>query len=198
MAEISRVALFGKLNSLCYRAIESSTVFCKLRGNPYVELVALDAPDPAVAGLRPGAHRPPLRTGAGGAGARPDRGARPPAARRDVGHRPVVAARGSGRTRWVYGTLMFGESQVRSGHLVVGMLKTTSLRNACTACRASSSASSWTPVRQFRQPCWRFAGSAAGATDGFGRRRGAGRSIRRHRAGRDGQAGSAERNSPST
>ena len=38
MAEISRVALFGKLNSLCYRAIESSTVFCKLRGNPYVEL----------------------------------------------------------------------------------------------------------------------------------------------------------------
>ena len=39
MAEISRVALFGKLNSLCYRAIESSTVFCKLRGNPYVEMV---------------------------------------------------------------------------------------------------------------------------------------------------------------
>ena len=39
MAEISRVALFGKLNSLCYRSIESSTVFCKLRGNPYVELI---------------------------------------------------------------------------------------------------------------------------------------------------------------
>ncbi|HCT04261.1 MAG TPA: hypothetical protein DIW86_02740, partial [Pseudomonas sp.] len=39
MADISRVALFGKLNSLCYRAIESSTVFCKMRGNPYVELV---------------------------------------------------------------------------------------------------------------------------------------------------------------
>jgi len=39
MAEISRVALFGKLNSLAYRAIEAATVFCKLRGNPYVELV---------------------------------------------------------------------------------------------------------------------------------------------------------------
>jgi len=38
MAEISRVALFGKLNSLGYKAIESATVFCKLRGNPYVEL----------------------------------------------------------------------------------------------------------------------------------------------------------------
>src|SRR6266850_3295557 len=39
MTEISRVALFGKLNSLGYRAIESATVFCKMRGNPYVELV---------------------------------------------------------------------------------------------------------------------------------------------------------------
>jgi type VI secretion system protein VasG len=30
----------------------------------------------------------------------------------------------------VYGTLMFGESQIRSSHMVVGMLKTSSLRNA--------------------------------------------------------------------
>ena len=39
MSEISRAALFGKLNSLGYKAIEGATVFCKLRGNPYVELV---------------------------------------------------------------------------------------------------------------------------------------------------------------
>ena len=39
MAEISRAALFGKLNSLAYKAIESDTVFCKMRGNPYVELI---------------------------------------------------------------------------------------------------------------------------------------------------------------
>ncbi|WP_432279361.1 hypothetical protein, partial [Pseudomonas aeruginosa] len=32
MSEISRVALFGKLNSLAYKAIEAATVFCKLRG----------------------------------------------------------------------------------------------------------------------------------------------------------------------
>ena len=38
MSEIGRVALFGKLNPLAYKAIESATVFCKLRGNPYVEL----------------------------------------------------------------------------------------------------------------------------------------------------------------
>ena len=50
MTEISRAALFGKLNPIAYRAIEGATVFCKLRGNPYVELVhwlhqILQAPD---------------------------------------------------------------------------------------------------------------------------------------------------------
>jgi type VI secretion system protein VasG len=39
MSDISRTALFGKLNSLAYKSIEGATVFCKLRGNPYVELV---------------------------------------------------------------------------------------------------------------------------------------------------------------
>ena len=39
MTEISRIALFGKLNKLGYQAVESATVFCKMRGNPYVELV---------------------------------------------------------------------------------------------------------------------------------------------------------------
>ncbi len=39
MTEINRAALFGKLNPLAYKAIEGATVFCKLRGNPYVEMV---------------------------------------------------------------------------------------------------------------------------------------------------------------
>ena len=38
MSEINRTALFGKLNALAYKAIEGATVFCKMRGNPYVEL----------------------------------------------------------------------------------------------------------------------------------------------------------------
>ena len=38
MAEISRVALFGKLNQVGYRSIEAATVSCKMRGNPVVEL----------------------------------------------------------------------------------------------------------------------------------------------------------------
>lgn len=39
MSGISRTALFGKLSPLAYKGIESATIFCKLRGNPYVELV---------------------------------------------------------------------------------------------------------------------------------------------------------------
>ena len=39
MAGISRAALFGKLNQIGYKAIEAATVYCKMRGNPYVELV---------------------------------------------------------------------------------------------------------------------------------------------------------------
>ncbi|CAB3711838.1 Protein ClpV1 [Paraburkholderia phenoliruptrix] len=36
---ISRRALFGKLGVQLYRSIESATQFCKLRGNPHVELI---------------------------------------------------------------------------------------------------------------------------------------------------------------
>ncbi len=39
MAEIKRAILFGKLNPMAYKAVESATIFCKMRGNPYVELV---------------------------------------------------------------------------------------------------------------------------------------------------------------
>src|SRR3954469_10267435 len=39
MSDISRSALFGKLNAVGYKALEGATVFCKLRGNAYVEVV---------------------------------------------------------------------------------------------------------------------------------------------------------------
>ncbi|CCK09294.1 ClpB protein [Cronobacter sakazakii 696] len=38
MSEISRAVLFGKLDTLLFTSLESATSFCKLRGNPYVEL----------------------------------------------------------------------------------------------------------------------------------------------------------------
>jgi hypothetical protein len=36
---ITRHALFGKLGSTLFKSVESATALCKLRGNPYVELV---------------------------------------------------------------------------------------------------------------------------------------------------------------
>jgi type VI secretion system protein VasG len=39
MSEIQRSALFEKLNKDGYKTLEGATVFCKLNGNPYVELV---------------------------------------------------------------------------------------------------------------------------------------------------------------
>jgi type VI secretion system protein VasG len=39
MAEIKRSTLFGKLNPVGYKSIEAATIFCKMRGNAYVETV---------------------------------------------------------------------------------------------------------------------------------------------------------------
>ena len=130
MAEISRVALFGKLNSLCYRAIESSTVFCKLRGNPYVELAhwlhqILQGQDSDLQRIvrHYDIDAAVLARDLTAALDRLPRGA---TAVTDLS--PQLEE--SVERAWVYATLMFGESQVRSGHLVIGMLKTTGLRNA--------------------------------------------------------------------
>jgi type VI secretion system protein VasG len=130
MADISRVALFGKLNSLCYRAIESSTVFCKLRGNPYVELVhwvhqILQMQDSDLVRIIR-YYELDGATLARDLTAALDRLPRGSTSVTDLSSQLEESV----ERAWVYGTLMFGESQIRSGHLIVGLLKTTGLRNA--------------------------------------------------------------------
>ena len=130
MAEISRSALFGKLNKLAYRGIESATVFCKLRGNPYVELVhwihqILQLQDSDL-------HRIVKQFNLN-----------PSNLARDVTDALERLPRGSTSITdlssnveeavergWVFATLMFGEAQVRTGYLIVGILETRHLRNA--------------------------------------------------------------------
>ncbi|HTV00178.1 MAG TPA: type VI secretion system ATPase TssH [Luteitalea sp.] len=129
MSEISRSALFGKLNPMAYRAIEGATVFCKLRGNPYVELVhwlhqILQNPDTDL-------HRivrhfeldaSKLSKDLTDALDRLPRGA---TSISDLSaHVENAVERG-----WVYATLMYGDAQVRTGYLMVGLVKTPSLRN---------------------------------------------------------------------
>jgi type VI secretion system protein VasG len=130
MSEISRSALFGKLNSLAYKAIESATVFCKLRGNPYVELVhwiqqILQTPDSDLHRIVRHFELDSSRVAKDVTEAL-DRLPRGASSISDLSaHVENAVERG-----WVYGTLMFGEPRVRTGHLIVGMLKTPSLRNA--------------------------------------------------------------------
>ncbi|WP_133512691.1 type VI secretion system ATPase TssH [Candidatus Thiosymbion oneisti] len=128
MTEISRTALFGKLNSLGYKAIESATVFCKMRGNPYVELVhwlhqILQNQDSDLHRIIRGFGLDPSRLAQDFTTAldRLPRGSRSIS---DLSSDVEEAV----ERGWVYGTLLFGESQVRTGHLVVGILKTRGLR----------------------------------------------------------------------
>ncbi len=130
MSEISRVALFGKLNSAAYKAVEGATVLCKLRGNPYVELehwvaqiVQTENGDWQKALKHFGVDSSLLAKDITNAMDRLPRGS---TAISDLSpHLEAAVERG-----WVYGTLMFKEGAVRTGHLLVGMLKTNSLRNA--------------------------------------------------------------------
>jgi type VI secretion system protein VasG len=130
MAEISRVALFGKLNSLAYKAIEGATVFCKLRGNPYVELEhwlkqILETQDSDLHRILRHFDVDASRLAKDVTDAL-DRLPRGATSISDLSaHIESAVERG-----WVFGTLMYGETQVRTGHLIVGILKTPSLRNA--------------------------------------------------------------------
>ena len=133
MSEISRVKLFEKLNSVGYKAIESATVFCKLRGNPYVELIhwfhqILQTQDSDLHRIVRHFQLDPSRLAKDFTEAL-DRLPRGATSISDLSsHVEEAVERG-----WVYGSLMFGDGQVRTGHLIVGALKSSGLRNALYA-----------------------------------------------------------------
>ncbi|KVX96436.1 type VI secretion system ATPase TssH [Burkholderia ubonensis] len=129
MSDIGRVTLFGKLNPLLYETLEQATGFCRLRGNPYVELVhwlklILQRPDCDL-------HRILRRFEVDAAAL--DRG--------------IVAAldrlpRGAGSVSdlsahiddaveraWVYATLKYDAAQIRGAMLLLAILKTPQLRS---------------------------------------------------------------------
>ncbi len=133
MSEINRVSLFGKLNEIAYKGIESATVFCKMRGNPYVELVhwlnqILQLQDSDLHRIIKQFNLDPSHLARDFTAAL-DKLPRGSTSISDLSsHVEEAVERG-----WVYSTLMFGESQIRTGHLIVGILKTPGLRNALPA-----------------------------------------------------------------
>ena len=133
MAEIGRAALFGKLNSMAYKSIEGATVFCKMRGNPYVELVhwwhqVLQQPDSDF-------HRIirhfnlNLSKLAADLVAALDRLPRGATSISDLSPHVEEAV----ERAWVFATLLWNESAVRTGHLLYGVVKTPGLRNVAAS-----------------------------------------------------------------
>lgn len=127
MSDISRAKLYSRLNPVAYKAIEGATVFCKLRGNPYVELVhwfhqLLQEEHTDVHaiikayGLEPGRMAREITQAL-------DRLPRGASSIADLSsHVDEVVERA-----WVYATLVFDRLQVRTGHIVLAMLKSPQL-----------------------------------------------------------------------
>ena len=153
MAEITRTALFGKLNPLAYKADRRRHRVLQAARQPVRRAAALAAPDPAT-------RRTPTCTASSSTTAstpsalasRPDgvRSTACRAARSSITDLSSFVENAVERG-WVYGSLMFGDTQVRTGYLLVGMLKTPSLRNALLAISQA------VRTRQARRPADNFA-----------------------------------------
>ncbi|MFX1678578.1 type VI secretion system ATPase TssH [Mitsuaria sp. CC2] len=133
MTTIRRADLFGKLHPLPYGAIESATVLCKMRGNPYVELshwfaqLIPDArSDLAVILHHYGIDAAQLARDVTQAMDRLPRGS---TAVSDFSeHIEAAIERG-----WVQASLRFGQDRVRTGALLLGLLESNTLRHALLA-----------------------------------------------------------------
>ncbi len=130
MAEIKRSTLFGKLNSVGYKAIEAATIFCKMRGNPYVETVhwlhqILQQQDSDLLRIIKHFNLDGSRVAADIVAAL-DRLPRGATAISDFSPQIETVL----QQAYLYATLLYGEAQVRTGYLVVAFLKTDSLRNS--------------------------------------------------------------------
>ncbi|MCG8709069.1 type VI secretion system ATPase TssH [Brenneria sp. 4F2] len=129
MSEISRAVLFGKLDTLLFTSLESATAFCKLRGNPYVELThwlhqLMQQQDGDLQQLirhfsldEEGLSRDIV--------AALDKLPRGASSISDLSEHIDSAV----ERAWVYGSLKFGVNRIRGGHLLIGILKTRNLAN---------------------------------------------------------------------
>ena len=129
MSEINRTDLFAKLNTILYRALEGATAFCKLRGNPYVEVVHWlhqlmhEHKTDLQRVLRYFEIRPEdVEQGVVTALDDLPRGARSVS---DLSEH----IDGATERAWVYGSLKYGDARIRSAYLLLGILKSHSLRN---------------------------------------------------------------------
>lgn len=133
MTDIRRETLFRKLNPIAYQTLESATTFCSLRGNPEVALAhwvpqILERPDADWRRILDAYPLDQVRLAADITRAleRLPRGAQ---SVEDLSpHLDLAVERA-----WVYTSLSFGDYAIRTGHVLLGMLKTPELRSALRA-----------------------------------------------------------------
>jgi type VI secretion system protein VasG len=133
MAEFDREVTFGKLNELSFRTLESAESLCRMRGNPYVELVhwlkqMLEArtSDAEKIIQHFGLNLAKLASDITAALDTLPRGS---TTIMDLSeHLDMVVQRA-----WVFGSLMYNAQKIRTGHLILAMLKTPQLRNLMLA-----------------------------------------------------------------
>ena len=127
MPEINPGDLFGCLNRLGFRAMEGAATFCKLRGNPKVELVhwfhqVINDSDSDI-------HRIVQHFGIDASRLSAQLSA-------SLDRLPRGSSNISGFSQglregveqgWIYASLMFKQSKIRTGHVVVGLLKNPDL-----------------------------------------------------------------------
>ena len=133
MSEINRQSLFGKLNPLMFKSLESATVFCKLRGNPDVELVhwlnqLLQETDSDLLRILRHFEIDVSRLSADVV-RRLDQLPRGATAINDFSEQIETSI----ERGWVYATLMFNAAQIRTAYWLSGMVRTRSLFNELRA-----------------------------------------------------------------
>ncbi|RQZ20622.1 type VI secretion system ATPase TssH [Burkholderia sp. Bp9031] len=133
MSDIGRANLFGKLDPLLYETLEQATGFCRLRGNPYVELAhwlkqLLQRPDGDLQRVlrRFGIDEAAIDRGLVAALDRLPRGAG------SVSDLSVHIDDAVERA-WVYATLKYDATRIRGAVLLLAILKTPQLRNVLYA-----------------------------------------------------------------
>ncbi|MDF9826566.1 type VI secretion system protein VasG [Ereboglobus sp. PH5-10] len=129
MPSIQRSTLFGKLNPLAYKALEGATVFCKMRGNPYVELLhwinqIFQTQDTDLHHIARHFSLDASRLAADLTAAL-DRLPRGATAINDFSPHIENAT----QQAWTYSSLLFGENSIRTGHLLLALISTPSLRS---------------------------------------------------------------------
>jgi type VI secretion system protein VasG len=167
MGDISRVALFGKLNSLAYKSIEGATVFCKLRGNPYVELVhwlhqILQQSNSDLACIVRAFELDASRVARDFTESL-DKLPRGATSISDLSLHIEDAT----ERAWVWSTLKFSGSQIRTGYVLLAILKTPALRNVLSGISREFDKVKPDPLAEdFAQIVSGSPEAALGATDG--------------------------------